>query len=142
MTFGFYRKGSRAEHELIGKLAQAGFSVIRAAGSGVGGPCPDIVALRRGDQWGFECKAINDTSLQLRKEQVLNLRKWEENTSITTYVAWRLQGGEWRFIRLDHLHENPKSFAINRADACKFGLGVEELLAAARPRTEESGHGQ
>lgn len=128
MTFGFYNKGSRAEHELMKKLAEVGFCTIRAAGSGVGSPCPDLLAFRRTDQFGFECKAINDTSLQLRKEQVLHLRQWEEISNITTYVAWRLPGGEWRFVRLDYLHENPKSFAISAADARRFGKTLEEVV--------------
>ncbi len=129
MTFGSYNKGSRAEHELLEKLGAAGFSVIRAAGSGVGGPCPDLLAFRRTDQFGFECKAVNDTSLQLRKEQVEHLRAWQDNTGITTYVAWRLQGGEWRFIRTDYLHENAKSFAVSMGEAKRLGKTIEELLA-------------
>lgn len=128
MAFGFYRKGSRAEHELMQKLVAAGFCVIRAAGSGVGSPCPDILAFRRTDQFGFECKAINDTALQLRKEQVEHLRRWEEISGITTYVAWRLPGGEWRFMRLDYLHENKKSYAVSAADARRLGRTAEEIV--------------
>ncbi|MDE1798485.1 MAG: hypothetical protein KGH63_03700, partial [Candidatus Micrarchaeota archaeon] len=121
MVFGSYRKGSHAEHELLKRLGEAGFSVIRAAGSGVGGPCPDLLAFKRTEQFGFECKAVNDTSLQLRKEQVEHLRLWQENTGITTYVAWRLHGGEWRFIRTDYLHENNKSYAVSVKDAQRLG---------------------
>ena len=128
MTFGSYKKGSRAEHELMDKLMAAGFLVIRAAGSGSGSPCPDILAFRRTDQYGFECKAVNSTSLQLRKEQVEHLKIWEEKSSITTYVAWRQTGGEWFFIRLQFLHENAKSYAISAEEAKKVNPGLEHIV--------------
>ena len=128
MAFHSYRKGSRAEHELMDKLQGAGFVVIRAAGSGSGSPCPDILAFRRIDQYGFECKAVDSTSLQMRKEQVEHLRAWEEKTSITTYVAWRQRGGEWYFIRLQFLHQNPKSYAISAGEAARASLSLERIL--------------
>ncbi|VVB57159.1 Holliday junction resolvase Hjc [uncultured archaeon] len=130
MTFGSYRKGSRAEHELMDKLMAAGFLVIRAAGSGSGSPCPDILAFRRTEQFGFECKAVDSTSLQLRKEQVEHLREWEEKSSITTYVAWRQTGGEWYFVRLQFLHENEKSYAISAPEAKKVNPGLEGILGS------------
>ena len=130
MTFGSYKKGSRAEHELMGKLMAAGFLVIRAAGSGSGSPCPDILAFRRTEQIGFECKAVNSTSLQMRKEQVEHLKIWEEKSSITTYVAWRQTGGEWFFIRLQFLHENAKSYAISAKEAERANAGLGSIAGA------------
>jgi len=131
MAFHSYKKGSRAEHELMDKLQQGGFLVIRAAGSGSGSPCPDILAFRRTEQIGFECKAVDSTSLQLRKEQVEHLRAWEEKSSITTYVAWRQTGGEWYFIRLSFLHENPKSYAISVKEAQRVNAGLESIIGHA-----------
>ncbi len=128
MTFGSYRKGWRAEHDLMEKLMAAGFLVIRAAGSGSGSPCPDILAFRRTDQYGFECKAVASSSLQMRKEQVEHLKEWEEKSSITTYVAWRQTGGEWFFIRLQFLHENAKSYAISAQEAEKVNAGMERIV--------------
>jgi Holliday junction resolvase len=128
VAFQAYRKGSRAEHELMQKLSLAGFLVIRAAGSGSGSPCPDILAFRRTEQLGFECKAIDGSSLQLDRKQVENLRQWEEKSSITTYIAWRRKGGEWHFIRLYFLNENEKSYSISSEQAKKVGLGLEQIL--------------
>ncbi len=128
MTFGSYRKGWRAEHELMEKLMAAGFLVIRAAGSGSGSPCPDILAFRRTEQYGFECKAVASASLQMRKEQVDNLKIWEEKSSVTTFVAWRQTGGEWLFVRLQFLHENAKSYAISAKEAKRSSPGIEGIL--------------
>ncbi len=128
VAFHSYRKGSRAEHELMDKFMEAGFLVIRAAGSGSGSPCPDLLAFRRTEQLGFECKAVNSGSLQLRKEQVEHLKIWEERSSITTYVAWRQSGGEWLFVRLQFLHENAKSYAISAKEAKRSSPGIEGIL--------------
>ncbi|PIT84924.1 hypothetical protein COU37_00170 [Candidatus Micrarchaeota archaeon CG10_big_fil_rev_8_21_14_0_10_45_29] len=128
MAFGTYKKGSRAENELAGKMLAQGFSVIRAAGSGGGTPCPDVLAFKGIEQYGFECKHVSAENLQLRREQVIYLKKWQENTNITTYVSWRIRGGEWLFVRLEHLKENPKSFSISLKDARKFSLPFEQIL--------------
>lgn len=128
MVFGSKRKGSRAENELMKALMQSGFSAIRAAGSGVGSPCPDILAFRSIDQFGFECKAVDKPVLQLRKEQVENLKIWQENTNITAYVAWRIRGGEWLFVRTDYLKENCKSYSISLEHAKAYGKGIGELI--------------
>ncbi|MFA5108481.1 MAG: Holliday junction resolvase Hjc [Candidatus Micrarchaeia archaeon] len=128
-AFGSYKKGSRAENELIKKLIEVGFSAIRAAGSGGGAsPCPDILAFRNVDQYGFECKAIDSPNLQLRKEQVNELKIWQANTNITTYIAWRIRGGEWLFVRTDYLKENPKSFSISFENAKKYSQSLESIL--------------
>ena len=50
MAFGTYRKGARAERELINFFSGRGFAVIRAAGSGVNSLSPDLLAFRRGSQ--------------------------------------------------------------------------------------------
>ncbi|MFH1306479.1 MAG: Holliday junction resolvase Hjc [Candidatus Micrarchaeota archaeon] len=128
MAFGSYKKGSRTENELVKLFLGEGFSVIRAAGSGGGTPCPDILAFKKTEQLGFECKAVEKTCLQLRKEQVEQLKKWEDNTNITTYVAWRVKGKIWHFVRLDYLKENPKSYSITIENARKYGIGLEHLL--------------
>jgi len=128
MVFGSYRKGSRAEHELMDALVARGFSVIRSAGSGKGSVCPDILAFRKTEWLAFECKAVDATSLQLDREQFEGLRTWQENSGMTTYVAWRQTGGEWLFIRHDFFHENAKSYAISLDEAKRVGAKENDLF--------------
>jgi len=113
MVFGTYRKGARYERELIDLFQQKGYSVIRSAGSGVGTPSPDILLFKRGRQYGLECKAWDKPNLGLRKEQVHDLVKWEDNTGMTTMVAWRLSRDGWYFIYPSELTEQKKSFTIS-----------------------------
>jgi Holliday junction resolvase len=68
----------------------------------------------------------------MRKEQVEHLKIWEEKSSITTYVAWRQTGGEWYFIRLQFLHENPKSYAISAKEAARVNAGLEGILGVEK----------
>ena len=122
------RKGSRAERELINYFSGAGFSVIRAAGSGANSLSPDLLAFKTTKQYAIECKAHDSSTLQLQKDQFLGLKKWEENTGITTYIAWRVSREGWFFLYPSYLHENAGSYSISFEDAKKLGKKKEELL--------------
>ncbi|HLC68835.1 MAG TPA: Holliday junction resolvase Hjc [Candidatus Bilamarchaeaceae archaeon] len=123
-----YVKGSRVERELIDFLHGKGFSVIRAAGSGVSSLSPDVLAFRHGIQYAFEVKAIEKEHLHIEKRQFLNLKKWEENTGITCLVGWRRNRKGWRFIPVSIFQETPKSFGLNWKTAETMGRQIEELI--------------
>ncbi|MFH1222385.1 MAG: Holliday junction resolvase Hjc [Candidatus Micrarchaeota archaeon] len=126
--FHTYAKGSRAERELIDYFSSHGFSVIRAAGSGVSSLCPDLLAFRHGLQYAIESKAIEKNNLGIDREQFLGHKKWEENTGITTYVAWRRNREPWIFIPMSVFEENEKSFSISWKKANMIGRKLEELI--------------
>lgn len=123
-----YAKGSRVERELIDFLHNNGFSVIRAAGSGVSSLSPDVLAFRRGIQYAFEVKAIEKEHLHIDKQQFLNLKKWEENTGITCLVGWRRNRKGWRFIPVSIFQETPKSFGLNWTKAESMGKQIKEII--------------
>ena len=123
-----YQKGARSERELIHLLSGKGYSVIRAAGSGVAGECPDILAFRRGVNFAFECKAWGSDRVSVDHAHYRSLKNWEENSGITTMLAWRMDGGMWNFIYLAELEENPQSFSITKKRALEIGRGVESVL--------------
>ncbi len=116
-----YRKGTRAERELIDHFSGKGYSVIRAAGSGVNSLSPDILVFRRGMQFAFEAKAIEKENLGISKNQFINMLSWENNTGITCLIAWRRSRKPWHFIPLSVFKENEKSFAISWKIAELFG---------------------
>lgn len=122
-----YRKGSRAERELIDHFSKEGFCVIRAAGSGVNSLSPDILVFRRGMQFGIEAKAWEKENLNIDREQFLNLRKWEDISGITCYVGWRRSREPWYMVPLPLFRESPKSFGINWSNAKCLGRTLEEL---------------
>lgn len=123
-----YVKGSRAERELISFFSQNGYSVIRAAGSGVSSLSPDLLLFKRGNQYAIEAKAHKTKYLGIVREQFLSLKQWEENTGITTFIGWRRNREEWLFIPLSIFDENDKSFAVNWERAKMCGRKKEELI--------------
>jgi Holliday junction resolvase len=122
-----YRKGSRAERELIDYFSSKEFCVIRAAGSGVNSLSPDILVFRRGTQLGIEAKAWEKDNLNIDREQFMNLRRWEETSGINCVIGWRRNREPWYLIPLAVFKENEKSFAINWGNAQALGKTLEEL---------------
>jgi Holliday junction resolvase len=122
-----YRKGSRAEHELIDYFSGKGYCVIRAAGSGVNSLSPDILVFRRGVQCGIEAKAHETGCLGIHREQFENLRKWEDVSGINCYIGWRRSREPWYFIPLSVFKENGKSFSVGWEQAQAIGKKLEEF---------------
>ncbi len=123
-----YKKGSRAERELIDFFSQHGFSVIRAAGSGISSLCPDILVFKHGMQYAIEVKAWERANLNIKKGQFICLKKWEQNTGINCYIGWRRNREPWYLIPLSLFEEDPKSFAINWERAQSIGKKIDEFI--------------
>ncbi|MEW6328609.1 MAG: Holliday junction resolvase Hjc [Candidatus Micrarchaeota archaeon] len=128
MAFGRYAKGARGERELINTFSGRGFSVIRAAGSGVSSLSPDLLVFKKGVQYAFECKAWDTGSIGIEKEKFLALKKWEENTGITTFIAWRLSRIGWKFMYLSELEEQEKNFTVTKKRALEIDRKLEDII--------------
>ena len=107
-----YIKGARSERELLSKFYDLGYSVVRAAGSGVNALGPDIIAMRRGVSFSIECKAWDRGSLSLEPEQYMKLVEWEENTDSRTFVAWKIKNRGWYFIRLSEFEKGESNYNV------------------------------
>ena len=128
MAFGTYRKGARAERELIHFFTEKGFAVIRAAGSGVNSLSPYLLAFRAGKQYAIECKAWDSGSLSFEKEKVASMKSWEETTGITYLVGWRVSREGWLLFPVHLLEEQGKTFTITLSRARLAGRKPEELV--------------
>ncbi len=127
MAFGTYKKGARAERELIKFFSEKGFSVIRAAGSGVNSLSPDLLAFKKGKQYAIECKAWDKTSLSFEKQRVASMKQWEEITGITYLIGWRISREGWLLFPVHLLEEKKKSFTITLSKAKLAGRTPDEL---------------
>ncbi len=121
-----YVKGARGERELLAKFADLGYSVVRSAGSGVNSISPDIIAIKDGKGYAFECKAW-ESSVAIEKEKFEVLKKWSENSGLRVFIAWRMNGKGWFFIPIDRLRETEKSYRISKKEAFESGLVLEQL---------------
>lgn len=122
-----YSKGARAERELLGRLYSMGYSVVRAAGSGVNSISPDIIAIRGGRGMVFECKAWDSSSLSIDAEKFDSLRAWRDNALLDTYMAWRMNGRGWYFIKLDEMTRTEKNYTVTRNTALRIGRRLENI---------------
>jgi len=124
-----YNKGSRVERDLIRKFDSAGFSVIRAAGSGVSTLSPDILVFRKGYQYAFEVKAWESNNLTIKKSQFEGLMKWQENAGITAYVVWKRNNEQFLFIPLVVFKKTSHAYTIGWTRAKLIGRTFDEMIA-------------
>jgi Holliday junction resolvase len=123
-----YSKGARAERELLNYLASIGYSVIRSAGSGVNSISPDVVAVKRGKGIAFESKAWESTSISIEPEKYESLKSWQDNSLMDTYMAWRMNGQGWYFIKLDEMKKTDKSYTVTKKIAIGIGRKLEHII--------------
>ena len=126
-----YNKGARAERELLNYLFSIGYSVIRAAGSGVSSLSPpDIIAVKKGKGMAFECKAWANGSLSIDPEKYESLKSWRDNSGMDTYMAWRMNGGDWYFISMDEMKKTEKNYTVTKKNAIRIGRQIGHLVGS------------
>ncbi len=126
-------KGARAERELLHTFYDNGWSVIRSSGSGVNALSPDVIFLKDREALCIECKAWERGSLSLDPEQFEKLVVWEKNTSFPTYVAWRMNGKGWFFIRLDEFKRTEKNFTVTMKRTIEINRRMDSILGRGMP---------
>ncbi len=122
-----YSKGARTERELMFMLQNNGYSVMRSAGSGVNSITPDIIAVRKGKGLAFECKAWEKSNITFEKEKIDVLKRWQSNTMMDTFIAWRSNGAGWLFVKLEELAPTEKGYIITRRNALSIGRKFDEV---------------
>lgn len=129
MSLRRYAKGARTERELLNILYANGYCVTRSAGSGVNAISPDLIAIKKGVCVSIECKAWESTSLALDREQFEKLLEWEHNSEFPTYVAWRMNGMGWYFIKLAEFERGGTgSYNITKKKVLKSNRKMEDVF--------------
>ncbi|MEM7826604.1 MAG: Holliday junction resolvase Hjc [Candidatus Aenigmatarchaeota archaeon] len=106
MTISKYKKGYRAEWELLHKIYKSGFLAIRSPRSGrIGLPSPDIIAVKNRRLIVIECKSRED-GFTVDKDQIGQLKAWKKRAKAMVYIAWRMSRKGWRFIPLEDVIKN------------------------------------
>lgn len=124
-----YKKGANAERELLQKLSQQGFAIVRAAGSGTTPlPSPDLVALKGKKRFGFECKAWNSNYLHLDHQQMEELVNWGEIAHTEMLIAWKVPLKGWLFLSPKDFKKASKTYIISRKNAFKASRKLEVII--------------
>ena len=123
-----YVKGARSERELLNTFYSLGYSVLRSAGSGVNALGPDIIAIKDKVCIAIECKAWEKNRLSIDLDAYKKLYEWEQNTKFPTYIAWRMNGKGWFFIKLDELKQGEKDYSITKIRTLEMNRLLEHIL--------------
>lgn len=123
-----YQKGAAAERELLNTLYERGYSVIRAAGSGVNALGPDIVVLKGEKAIAFECKSGYEGGLSIMEEQYQKIVEWQERSIFPIYVAWRINREGWFFIHPNELRKTENRRVITQREAKAINRSLESVL--------------
>ena len=121
-------KGARSERELLNIFYHMGYSVLRSAGSGVNSLGPDIIAIKDKVCIAIECKAWEKNRLSIDMDGYKKLYEWEQNTKFPTYIAWRMNGKGWFFIKLDELKQGEKDYSITRIKVLEMNRILDSIL--------------
>lgn len=123
-----YGKGARTERELLHDLHGKGYSVMRSAGSGINTLSPDLIAVKDGRGLAFECKAWDRDSVAIENDRFDGLVEWRRNTGMETFLAWRMNGTGWFFIKLEELQSNDKTRTISKKTAMDINRRMESII--------------
>jgi len=101
-------RGFSHERDLVKKLYNKGFAVMRAPASGARATkifYPDIVAIYRGKVISIEAKtAVEKRPIYLTGEQVTKLVSFSSRAGGEAYIAVKYVGMEgWKFVPVDKL---------------------------------------
>ena len=126
-------KGDRRERELVNKLDEAGFAVMRApaSGSATDRELPDVLA-GDGDQfYAIEAKSSAGDPIYLDGEEVYALVYFARNFGANPRIGVRFDREDWYFFHPDDLYQT---------DGGNYRVKKEVALADGTDFAEFTGH--
>ena len=128
-------KGDRRERELVNKLDEAGFAVMRApaSGSATDRELPDVLA-GDGDQfYAIEAKSSAGDPIYLDGEEVYALVYFAQNFGAKPRIGVRFDREDWYFFHPDDLHQT---------DGGNYRVKKQTALASGTDFAEFTGHSE
>jgi len=118
-----YRRGASAERELIHKLEELGFAVVRSAGS----KKVDVIAGNGRLYLCIEVKSTKGDRVYLSDEDIEKLRSFSQKFGGKPYVAIKFIGREWRFFPAEEVvkKRTGKNYRLDYSDS---GMSLEEVV--------------
>ena len=99
----YYRKGFRAEREILRILSANGYSCLRSASSGGFLTPVDVIAIRSGRLLALEIKSWAKKP-KLARDQLSRFSDWCSQAGAHGFLAWYNQN-QWRFLPLKDVEE-------------------------------------
>ena len=128
-------KGDRRERELVNKLDDAGFAVMRApaSGSATERELPDVLAGNGEVFYAVEAKSSAGDPIYLDGEEVYALVYFARNFGAKPRVGVRFDREDWYFFHPDDLYQT---------DGGNYRVKLETALADGTDFAEFTGHSE
>jgi len=135
------RKGERRERELVNRLDEAGFAVMRApaSGSATERDLPDVLAGNGDRFYAIEAKSSSGDPIYLDGAEVASLLYFSQNFGARARIGVRFDRENWYFFHPDDLYTTDGgNYRVKRETALAEGTDFEELAGgSARTSLEE-----
>ena len=129
---GLNTKGDRRERELVNRLDEAGFAVMRApaSGSATGRDLPDVLAGNGSAFYAVEAKSSSGDPIYLEGAEVESLIYFSRNFGATPKVGVRFDREDWYFFHPADLHTTDAGNYRVKKERALEGETIEDLMAA------------
>jgi Holliday junction resolvase len=135
------RKGDRRERELVNRLDEAGFAVMRApaSGSATDRDLPDVLAGDGDRFYAIEAKSSAGDPIYLTGEEVEALIYFARNFGAKSRIAARFDREDWYFFHPDELYTTDGgNYRVKKETALAEGTDFAELAGTSeRTNLEE-----
>ncbi|WP_248895602.1 Holliday junction resolvase Hjc [Haloplanus halobius] len=125
------RKGDRRERELVNKLDEAGFAVMRApaSGSATDRELPDVLAGDGEQFYAIEAKSSAGDPIYLTGEEVEALIYFAQNFGASARIAVRFDREDWYFFHPDDCYvTDGGNYRVKKETALADGTDLDELV--------------
>ena len=128
-------KGDRRERELVNRLDELGFAVMRApaSGSATSRELPDVLAGDGTVFYAIEVKASAGNPIYLDEKEVYDLVYFARNFGAEPRIGVRFDREDWYFFdpRGDAIHQTDGgNYRVKKETALERGQPIEALLPA------------
>ena len=127
-------KGDRRERELVNRLDEAGFAVIRspASGSATQREQPDVLAGDGETFYAIEVKSSSGDPIYLTGEEVEALIYFARNFGAKARIGVRFDREDWYFFHPGALHvTDGGNYRVKKEFALKEGVSFDKLVGGA-----------
>lgn len=125
------RKGDRRERELVNKLDENEFAVMRApaSGSATDRELPDVLVGDGGDFYAIEAKSSSGDPIYIQEEEIDALQFFASNFGADAIVGVRFDREDWYFFYIDDLYVTPGgNYRVKKETAIEDGIPFIDLF--------------
>lgn len=123
-------KGDRRERELVHRLDDVGFAVMRAPASGSATPrdLPDVIAGNGEHVYAIEAKSSSGDPIYIDSEEVAALTFFARNFGADPRIGIRFDEEDWAFFHPDELYVTEGgNYRVKMGTALANGEDIMEL---------------